>query len=89
VIEAPRDMKTVSEQTLAWNTPDHARPAWLKNILNTRTDAPASTDDDRIVIKWNSDLSRSEIFKLNDDNRWRLWRRLHNALQTDPSLYGS
>ena len=87
----PRDMRTVSEETLAWNTPDQSDPKWdrLKGIVDTRDpDQTRPTDqDDRIVLKWNADLKRSQIFKLQEDNRWRLWRRLRRAFEADPSLY--
>jgi len=87
----PPDMRTVSEETLAWNTPDQSDPKWiwLKDIVDTRdSDQTRPTDqDDRIVFKLNADVKRPLVFKLQEDNRWRLWRRLCWALQADPSLY--
>jgi hypothetical protein len=87
----PPDMRTVSAETLAWNTPDQSDPKWiwLKDIVDTRdSDQTRPTDqDDRIVFKLNADVKRPLVFKLQEDNRWRLWRRLRWALQHDPSLY--
>jgi hypothetical protein len=84
----PRDVRTVSEQTLAWNTPQEPTPEWLKGIIDTQSDdQDRPLDDDRIVIKWNGDLDRSQIFELNEKNRWRLWRRLKKAFDQIPGLY--
>jgi hypothetical protein len=83
----PSGMRTVSEQTLAWNTPDQSDPkwSWVEKLIETRD--PVPDDGDRIVFKWNSNLDRSEIFKLQEDNRWRLWRRLRAALLKYPLLH--
>jgi hypothetical protein len=71
----PKDIRTVSEETLSWNTPEDPKPPWLTDIL-------ASID-----VKWNGNLNRSEIFELNEKNRWALWRRLKQLFQKDPNLY--
>jgi hypothetical protein len=85
----PPDIRTVSEQTLAWNTPEQSRPTWLKGIINKAADVGHKSydDTDQIVFGWNRTLTRSEIFQLNEDNRWRLWRRLKKAFDKDPKLY--
>jgi hypothetical protein len=85
----PPDIRTVSEQTLAWNTPEQSRPTWLKGIINKAADVGHESydDTDQIVFGWNRTLTRSEIFQLNEDNRWRLWRRLKKAFDKDPKLY--
>jgi Subtilase family len=84
----PRGMRTISEETLAWNTPDETDPKWkwLQDIVATREDDP--TEKDRIIFKWNADLDRHQILRLQEDNRLRLWRRLKKAFEGDPSLYG-
>jgi len=86
----PRDVRTISERTLAWSTPD-SQPAWLTDLFDTTDEdggARRSRDDeDRIVIHWNGDRPRSEIFKLNEDNRWRLWRRLKDYFRRNPNGY--
>jgi hypothetical protein len=88
----PSDMKTVAEETLAWNTPDKTDRRWkwfLNGIVDTREERQRRRpdDDDRIVVKWNSNLDRSQIYELQEQNRWRLWRRLNKALAKEPSLY--
>jgi hypothetical protein len=85
----PPDIRTVSEQTLAWNTPEESRPEWLKGIINKAGDIRHKSydDTDEIVFGWNRTLTRSEIFQLNEDNRWRVWRRLKKAFDKNPKLY--
>jgi hypothetical protein len=82
----------VSEETLAWNTPKENDRRWkgfLDGIVDTgRQRRRGRAPDDRIVFKWNSDPDRSEIFKWQDENRWRLWRRLNETFKQYPSLYG-
>ena len=82
-------MRTVSEQTLAWNRPDDSAPAWLQDMIDPDGDIGDSEFDrsEKIVIKWNKDLSRSEIFRLNEANRWRLWRRLKSSFDMNLGLY--
>jgi hypothetical protein len=60
----PPYVRTISEETLAWNTLDEPRPPWLAHLL------------DQINFGWDLHLDRSAIFKLNEDNRWALWRAL-------------
>jgi hypothetical protein len=71
----PRDVRTYSQESLAWNTPEHASPAWLRDVLKS------------IDLSWDQELDRSAIFTLNEDNRWRMWRGLKKAFADDPSLY--
>jgi hypothetical protein len=85
----PPDIRTVSEQTLAWNTPEESCPQWLKGIIKKGGDIKHKSydDTDQIVFGWNRTLTRSEIFQLHEDNRWRLWRRLKKAFDKEPQLY--
>jgi hypothetical protein len=85
----PAEMRTVSEQTLAWNRPDDSAPAWLQDMIDPEGDIGDSEFDrgDKIVVKWNRNLSRSEIFRLNEANRWRLWRRLRASFGMNLGLY--
>jgi hypothetical protein len=71
----PRDVRTISQESLAWNTLEDPSPPWLAGILKD------------IDLRWNQDLSRSEIFELNEKNRWRMWSGLKKVFATDPSLY--
>jgi hypothetical protein len=88
----PSDMRTVSEETLAWNTPSDPKPKWLEGILDTDTsrfdkEKEEPKDYDKIVFKYNSDLTRTQIADLDRKNRMRLWRRLSKAFRQNPKLY--
>jgi len=71
----PRDVRTVSEETLAWGTLEDPRPDWLGTILED------------IDLHWDQELNRDQIYQLNEDNRWKLWRALNKVFQKDESLY--
>ncbi len=72
----PRDVRTVSEETLTWSAPDDPQPAWLRGLLR------------QIDLGWNQKLDRSAIFRLNEDNRWELWRELKAVFRSDPKICG-
>jgi subtilisin family serine protease len=71
----PDDMRTISEESLTWNTPIEPKPPWLKDLVN------------KIDLRWNRDLDRSRIFALNEANRWTFWRGLRAVFKQDPSMY--
>ncbi|TPN86508.1 peptidase S8 [Mesorhizobium sp. CU2] len=71
----PRDVRTISEETLAWSAPDDPSPPWLKGLMS------------KIDLGWNQKLKRAEIFALNDKNRYALWRAMHRVFAVDPNLY--
>ncbi|RRI03901.1 peptidase S8 [Mesorhizobium tamadayense] len=71
----PRDVRTISEETLAWSAPEDPSPLWLKGLLA------------KVDLGWNQKLKRSEIFALNDKNRYALWKAMHRAFASDPDLY--
>ncbi|CDX17849.1 Peptidase S8/S53 subtilisin kexin sedolisin [Mesorhizobium sp. ORS 3324] len=71
----PHDVRTISEETLAWSAPEDPSPPWLKGLLS------------KIDLGWNQKLKRSEIFALNDKNRYALWKAMHKAFASDPDLY--
>jgi hypothetical protein len=60
---------------LSWNTLETPNPPWLKELIAG------------VELKWNGNLDRSEIFGLNERNRWSVWRRLKKLLEKDQSLY--
>lgn len=70
----PRDVKTYSQESLAWNTVSDNRPAWLKPLL------------EGIDLKWNQDLTRSEIFALNNENCFKLWTNLNAVFGSNPGV---
>ena len=71
----PRDVRTYSQESLAWNTPEDASPAWLREVLGS------------IDLSWDQDLDRSTIFALNEKNRWRMWSKLKEVFAKAPALY--
>jgi hypothetical protein len=71
----PRDVRTVSEETLAWSTLDDPSPDWLHGLLGD------------IDLSWNQKLNRSEAFALNEDNRWKLWRAMNRAFADNRDVY--
>ena len=70
----PRDIKTVSEETLAWGTAADPSPAWLNKML------------DEVDFGWDRFLNRSEVFQLNEKNRWIVWSALKKSFAADPDL---
>jgi hypothetical protein len=71
----PLDMRTISEESLAWGTVDEPRPAWLHGLLK---DLP---------LDWDLDTDRATLFARNESNRWTLWRRLQKLFKADPQIY--
>jgi hypothetical protein len=70
----PRDVRTVSEETLAWGTLEDPKPKWLDNIVA------------KLDLRWDRDLDRSKVFELNYNNRWAMWGTLKAAFAADPEL---
>ena len=71
----PRDVRTISQESLAWDTPEKPKPDWLTALLKG------------IDVGWNRKLPRSEVFALNRDNCKKARGILKNACLTEPSLY--
>lgn len=71
----PPDVRTVSEESLAWGTLAESKPKWLGPLMKS------------VQLKWDQDLDRSEIFRLNEDNRWAVWRQLQAVFAKDPALH--
>ena len=69
-----RDVRTLSTEALAWNAPENNQPKWLEKVF-------AEVD-----FGFGRTLTRSEIFDLNERNRWRVWRALKQAFAKDPQL---
>lgn len=70
----PRDVRTFSEESLAWNTMENPSPGWLKECV------------EKLDLGWDLDSDRTSIMKLNEKNRWSMWNHLKKALANDPSL---
>ncbi|MGA7438229.1 MAG: S8 family serine peptidase [Luteibacter sp.] len=71
----PRSVRTISQESLAWDTPQDPTPTWLRPLL------------DSIDIRWNRRLQRSEVFRLNESNRLAALGVLQRACLKDPALY--
>ena len=71
----PRDVKTISEETLTWNTYfDENDSGWI-------VDAIKSLD-----LGWNLDMDRDRVLEVNEKNRWKFWNALNAAFKTNPEL---
>ena len=71
----PRDVKTVSEETLTWNTYfDRDDSEWLKQALS------------RLNLGWNLDMDRADVYEVNKSNRWAFWNALSAAFKAKPAL---
>lgn len=71
----PPEVRTVSVETLAWNTLDDPTPKWLKPMLKV------------VDFNLNRELDRSDIFELNERNRWAVWRCLQKVFRARPEFY--
>jgi hypothetical protein len=71
----PRDVRTVSEESLAWSTLANSKPDWLADLVKD------------LNFGWDLKLDREEVQRLNETNRWTLWRRLTDLLKNNPELY--
>jgi hypothetical protein len=72
----PRDVRSMSEETLIWGTLEEPKPAWLSSIMAD------------IDLSWDRKLSRSEVFELNEKNRKTMHEALRRVFAKDPTLYG-
>ena len=70
----PWDVRTMSEESLAWSTLENPRPDWLAQVV------------DGIDFGWDRVRSRSEVFKLNQQNCRKMWQGLSAAFAADPGL---
>lgn len=68
----PRNVRTISVESLAWNTPDDPHPDWLPGLV------------EKIDLRWDQDLPRKEIFALNEKNRMLLRRQLERVFARHP-----
>lgn len=70
----PRDVRTVSEETLAWGTLEKTKPEWLDRIL-------AGLD-----LNWDMAEDRATIYRRSEKNRWKVWSALKAEFARDPGL---
>lgn len=69
-----RGVRTLSTESLTWNAPEVDSPAWLRTVFA------------HVDFSLDKKLNRSQIFQLNEVNRWRVWRALKSAFDDDPDL---
>ncbi|WP_274630113.1 S8 family serine peptidase [Arvimicrobium flavum] len=71
----PRDVRTVSTETLAWDGPADPSPSWLRGLF------------ERVDLYRIQKRPRSETFAMDERNRWALWTRMKRAFNDAPDLY--
>jgi subtilisin family serine protease len=71
----PRDVRTISQESLAWNTLAQPSPDWLAPLIKG------------IDIRWDQDIDRSEVFRLNNENRKKLHAALAKIFADKPAVY--
>ncbi|MCG8294483.1 S8 family serine peptidase [Pseudomonas entomophila] len=71
----PADVRTVSEESLAWGTLADTQPKWLNALVKD------------LDFGWDLKLDRQAIHTLNETNRKTLWDRLSRLLERHPDLY--
>jgi len=70
----PRDVRTISEETLRWGGFAESRPPWLGDLLKG------------CDLSWDQDLDRDRIWAVTERNRFRMHQNLTGILAADPSL---
>nr|WP_295828765.1 S8 family serine peptidase [uncultured Azospirillum sp.] len=70
----PRDVRTVSEETLAWSTMAEQSPPWLETVF------------DDLKLDWDRVHDRSTLYASIESNRWKVWGNLKKILAKDPAL---
>ena len=70
----PRDVRTVSEETLAWSTMAEPSPPWLESVFAG------------LELGWDRVPDRSTLYASIESNRWAVWTRLKKILAEDPAL---
>jgi hypothetical protein len=71
----PRDVRTISEETLGWSGFDDPTDGkWVGEFL-------ANLD-----LGWNLDMDRADVIRVNEANRWSAWGALKEAFRTHPDL---
>ncbi|WP_395391185.1 hypothetical protein WBP07_11505 [Novosphingobium sp. BL-8A] len=74
----PRNLRTVSIETLRWRLPTgrrlHKTPKWLMNIV------------DELAIDWRDDLSRRAIFDRSEKRRKTVHHLLKKRISEDPGI---
>jgi len=70
----PRNVRTISQESLTWDTAANSEPAWLPELLMG------------LDLSWDQEADRSKLFKQNQDNCWAVWNRLHKIFASNPNV---
>lgn len=71
----PRDVRTISQESLAWNSPEDSTPGWLASCLKG------------LDLQWNQDTDRSLLFARNENNTKVMHQNLCAVFAARPELY--
>lgn len=86
----PRDVRTVSEETLSWSPLDlgsvgtgpnsgSSWTAWLVNLLDKK--------DVLQSLEWDQESNRQKSFRQNETNRHKMGQALNGLFEKEPSFY--
>lgn len=70
----PRNVRTISQESLVWDSAANDEPAWLPKLLTG------------LDLSWDQEADRSGLFKQNHDNCWAVWNRLHKIFASSPDV---
>lgn len=70
----PRNVRTISQESLVWNSASDSQPAWLSALLTG------------LDLSWDQGADRRKLFKQNQENCWAVWNRLHKIFAADPDV---
>lgn len=70
----PRDVRTISVESLAWCTPKDPQPKWLPDVIG------------KIDLRWDQGSPRRTIFALNEKNRMAMRRALESVFSKHPEV---
>ncbi|WP_051649980.1 S8 family serine peptidase [Rhizobium etli] len=70
----PRNVRTISQESLVWDGAVNSEPAWLPELLTG------------LDLSWDQEADRSLLFKQNHDNCWAVWNRLHKVFASNPDV---
>ncbi len=69
-----RDVKTISTETLTWNSPADDKPQWLRDAIGG------------LDLGLDKALTSKQLAELNENNRKVFWRALNEAFAADKNL---
>ncbi|MGM4939652.1 S8 family serine peptidase [Rhizobium sp. 768_B6_N1_8] len=70
----PRDVRTISQESLMWGGAQNSQPAWLPRLI------------DGLDLTWDQEADRSRLYKQNSDNCWGMWNKLSKIFKENPEV---